>query len=354
MLPQPGSVSDTGMYFAHLSCSGCGAGLIRYLDLERGFDMPEKRTVAVMCASGRMGQAQVRELLAGGYRPRAISRTSDIFERDEFRGTTVVSADLADIDALRAAFAGADALFSSIPSLAGEKSLQYAHNLVEAAKQAGVRRVIHNSMMWAPDAPCGEPWYDAVLALENVIAKSGLDVTIFRPVLFMDNLLTRFAKPNLVKHGLYRYCQRPGMLANWIAMDDVAKFAVAALTRDDLIGRRIAIGGPETLAVEEVVEILSEIFNRAITYEYEDPYEWGARVHGEAGLADLMPRDVYSQAMGSFYTFNNQSPHRPFEVDMAAVLKDIPVQLSTLREWASRQDWSMESEGPGAVGSHAG
>lgn len=316
--------------------------------------MSAKKTVAVLCASSRMGQAEIRELLAQGYSPRAISRSSDIFMRDEFRGTEVVSADFSDVDALQAAFTGADAILTAIPSLAGEKSADYAHNLVAAAKQAGVRRIVHNSMMWAPDEPCGEPFYDAVLGLENIIAGSGLDVTIFRPVLFMDNLLTRFAKPNLVKHGLYRYCQRPGLLANWIAMDDVAKFMVAALAKDELIGRRIAIGGAETLAVEEVVDILSATLNRPITYEYEDPYEWGARVHEEVGLAAVMPRDVYAQAMGHFYTFNNESPYRPFQVDMAPVIEDIPVRTITLREWAAKQDWSLNAEDGNAVGSLSG
>lgn len=316
--------------------------------------MSGQKTIAVLCASSRMGQAQVRELLANGHLPRAISRTSDIFERDEFRGTTVVSADFSDVDALGKAFAGADAIFSAIPSLAGEKSAQFAQNLVDAAKRAGVRRIVHNSMMWAPDAPCGEPFYDAVLALEDIIATSGLDVTIIRPVLFMDNMLTRFAKPNLVNHGLYKYCQRPGMLANWIAMDDVAKFVMAALTRDDLVGRRIAVGGPETLPIESVVDILSEALGRPITYEYEDPYAWGARVHEEVGLAALMPRDFYAQAMGSFYTFNNESPQRPFEVDADALLAEIPLRLITLREWATRQDWTHDAEEGAAVGSLSG
>ena len=316
--------------------------------------MAEQKTVVVLCASSRMGQAQVREVLANGHLPRAISRSSEVFGRDEFRGTTVVSADFSDVAALADAFVGADAIFSAIPSLAGDKSATYAQNLVEAARQAGVRRIVHNSMMWAPDEPCGEYYYDGILALEEIVAGSGLDVTIIRPVLFMDNMLTRFAKPNLVNHGLYKYCQRPGMLANWIAMDDVAKFVMAVLTRDDLIGRRIAVGGPETLPIEEVVEILSEAIGRPITYEYEDPYEWGARVHEEVGLSALMPRDVYADAMGSFYTFNNESPLRPFEVDAKALLAEIPLRPMTLREWATKQDWSHDAEERAAVGSLSG
>lgn len=316
--------------------------------------MTEQKIIAVLCASSRMGQAQVRELLAKGYTPRAISRTADIFLRDEFQGTQVVSADFSDVDALAAAFAGTDAVLSAIPSLAGDKSGQYAQNLVEAAGRAGVRRIIHNSMMWAPDAPCGEPFYDGVLWLENIIAGADLDVTIFRPVLFMDNLLTRFAKPNLVDHGLYKYCQRPGLLANWIAMDDVAQFMVAAIMKDELIGRRIAIGGPQRLAVEEVVDILSDVLGRPIAYEYEDPYDWGERVHGEVGLSNLMPRDVYAQAMGSFYTFNNESPHRPFEVDMHPILNELAVPMVTLREWAESQDWTSDTDSTASIGSVSG
>lgn len=314
----------------------------------------DQKTVAVMCASGRMGQAQVLELLAAGHSPRAISRTSDVFMRDEFRGANVVSADFADVAALQAAFTGADAIFSTIPSFAGAQSGQYGRNLVEAAKRAGVHRIIHNSAMWAPDSPCGESLYDMVLQLESIFAESGLDVTIFRPVLFMDNLLTRFAKPDLVEHGLYRYCQRPGLLASWIAMDDLAKFMVAAIQRDDLIGRRIVIGGPQTLPVEEVVQTLSEVLGRPIVYEYEAPYDFGARMHGQLGLGNQFPLEAYAEMMRSFYVFNNESPHRPFEVDMKALLKEIPVRMSTLREWASRQDWSLEAEDGIAVGSVSG
>ena len=300
-----------------------------------------------------MGQAVVRQLAKSGFAPRAISRTPGIFEQDQFFGTTVVEGDFGDVDGLAGAFAGVDAICSAIPSLAlgSDEYLQYAQNLVDAAKQAGVRRVVHNSMQWAPEAPCGAPFYDAALEAENVIAGSSLDVTIFRLVLFMDNLITGFAKPNLVNHGVYRYCQKPGLPLNWIAMDDVARFVVAALTRDDLIGRRIAIGGEQALTAEDVAEILSEVLNRPIVYEYEDPYEFGARVHDEMGLEAVMPRDVYSDAMGRFYTFNNESPHRPFQVNMEKVLKEIPITMTGLREWALRQDWTPEGHDGAKVGS---
>ena len=108
------------------------------------------------------------------------------------------------------------------------------------------------------------------------------------------------------------------------------------------------------MAIEEVVSILSGVFGRQITYEYEKPYDLGLRMHGVLGLGDQFPREAYANMMSSFYTFNNESAHQPFVVDMAPVLNEIPIQSSTLREWASHQDWSLDAKGPVAVGSLAG
>src|SRR3546814_14618153 len=82
-----------------------------------------------------------------------------------------------------------------------------------AARQTSVPLAIYNSTMWAPDEPCGEPGYDGVLALEDHFVSHGTPTVIFRPVLFMDNLQTLFAKPALVSEGVYRYCHRPGLMA---------------------------------------------------------------------------------------------------------------------------------------------
>ena len=37
------------------------------------------------------------------------------------------------------------------------------------------------------------------------------------------------------------------------------------------------------------------------------------------------------------YTWYNESPERPFQVDMAPVLKELPVRLTPIEEWARQQ-----------------
>jgi hypothetical protein len=208
--------------------------------------------------------------------------------------------------------------------------------------------------MWAPDtASCGEPFYDHVRFIEDMFGASGLPVTIFRPVLFMDNLQTLFAKPSIIEEGVYRYCQRPGLLADWIAMDDVALFMTDALTRDDLIGRRFTIGGPERLAVEDVLSILTEAVGRPIRHEYLPARQFAEYLYGRYGEA-LGPKEGFLNYLDSFYTFNNFSPQRPFEVDIGELRKTFDLELTTMREWALKQDWAADSTGTDVVGSSSG
>src|SRR3546814_13601846 len=101
-------------------------------------------------------------------------------------------------------------------------------NVAAAARQTSVHLAIYNSTMWAPDEPCGEPGYDGVLALEDHFVSHGTPTVIFRPVLFMDNLQTLFAKPALVREGVYRYCHRPRIMAHWISPPDCATLKVGA------------------------------------------------------------------------------------------------------------------------------
>lgn len=304
-----------------------------------------------------MGQAQLRELHRAGFQPRAVTRRPQWFEALGLPIIEVCGGDYGDPGSLDRALEGADAIFYSPPPVSTpDRVLSQVEAVIAAARRAGAPQVILNSKMWAPDARCGEPTYDLVLEIEDRFASSGLPVVTFRPVLFMDNLLTRLAKPALVLEGIYRYCQLPDMKATWIAMDDLARFMVAALGRADLAGERIRLGGPETLSISEVVEVLGQILDKPLRYEYVTPREFGLLSHSALGLVEAkVPKADYADFFDSFYTFNNESPLQPFLVnDMPAVLQRIPITPTTFREWCVDQDWSYTPNADLTVGSRTG
>ena len=308
------------------------------------------KTITVFGASGRQGQAQVRQLLLQGFRPRAVTRQKDIFAGPDFRGVTVIAADYDDPGSLDRACDGADAVFYQSPQLGTRPQiLQQSVNVANAAKRAGVMRLVLNSTMWAPDEPCGQPLYDSVLEIENAIAARELPLVVFRPVLFMDNLLTGFCKPSIVTQSVYAYPQKPGLKMDYICLDDVALFMIEGVKRDELVGERIRIGGPETLTPADVVAILSDVLGRPIRHEYVKPRDFGYRFYDVAAAGLPVPREAYVDFFDSFYTFNNESPHQPFQCDVRSVLKRIPLQLTTMREWAPKQDWTLDGERIGSA-----
>ena len=296
--------------------------------------------VTVFGASGRQGLAQVRKLVKAGKHVRAISRRADPFYGERFSNTEVVAADLDDEPSLARAVDGAEAVFFTRPLIQTSDPIERIRRVGRVSKAAGVKRIVFNPSLWVPEAPIGQATYDIAVKMETAFAESGVPLTVFRAVLFMDNLLTNWARPHIVNEGRYVYPHRKSLAANWICLDDVAKFMIASLDRPDLEGARITIGGPEALVPEEVAQILSETLGRPVRYTPCTPEAFAGnlvKAFGDAFPAAM--RGPTEARIAEFYHFNNGEAFNPFAVDMAPVLKRIPIEMETMRDWAKRQDW---------------
>lgn len=260
------------------------------------------RTVAVIGASGRQGGAQVRQLVAQGFAVTAISRSPDPFYGEDFENVAVVPADLYDEDSLVAAFAGAEAVFHTHPLRARNDRAELVATVGRAAMRAGVRRVVWNTSSWIPDRP-GDPFtYAGNTAGINALFRTGVGATVFGSVLFMDNLLTNWARPFIVDEGRLVYAHRPDLEANWISLDDVAKIMIHALDRPDMEGAWINIGGPQRLKPPQVADAVGKAIGRRIEYQACTPREFGLL------LADAYGDDIgteerrtLAEGIGAFY-----------------------------------------------------
>ena len=60
-----------------------------------------------------------------------------------------------------------------------------------------------------------------------------------------------------------------------------------------------------------------------------------------------MPEDekkVIAAGIKAFYEYNNNSPTKPFRVDMGPVLERIPIEMETFGEWSKRQEWRLTNK----------
>jgi uncharacterized protein YbjT (DUF2867 family) len=309
--------------------------------------------ITVVGASGRQGMAQVRQALAAGYDVRALSRHPDPFAGAKIDGVERVEVrpiDLYDPASYATAFEGSDYIFYTHPLQARADRAVLVGEVGKAGAAAGVKRVVWNTSSWIPDKPGDAFTYAGNTAGINALWRSGAPGTVFGSVLFMDNLLTNWARPFIVNEGRYVYPHNSELEANWISLDDVAKFMLAAIERPDMEGAWLNIGGPERLRGKQVAETLSRALNKPIKYDPCTPAEFGRYLVDAAG--EDMPaamREDFAAGIAAFYEYNNTAPTRPFAVEMDHVYERFPElegKLEPMREWAGRQDWGESNHRP--------
>ena len=203
--------------------------------------------VSVVGATGRQGLAQVRQLVAAGHSVRALSRNEnpDLGPTNADIETRVL--DLYDRSTYVKALEGSDAVFYNHPLQLRDSRAELAGWIGAAAKEVDAKRFVWNTSSWIPDKP-GDPFsYAGNTAGINALFRSGVPATVFGSVLFMDNLLTNWARPFIMHERRYVYPHKPTLGANWISLDDVAKIMIHAMDRPDMEGTWMNIGGPERI-----------------------------------------------------------------------------------------------------------
>jgi len=228
-------------------------------------------------ASGAIGSALVRRLVAGNQPVRALVHTpakaaaqlADLRDRLE-----IVAGDVTRPDTLRPAMEGVQAVVHLV-AIAMEKgratyegvNTQGTVNLVDAAQAAGVRRFINMSQNGA-DSALPYPFLRSKGKAQDYVAASGLDWTAFRPSVVWGpddefaNVQARLIKLAplifpIVGDGKARF--QP------VYVGDLVEAVARALDDDTTIGRELGIGGPEVLTYEEIVRrVLAALGTRRV------------------------------------------------------------------------------------------
>ena len=242
-------------------------------------------------AFGYTGRFITQRLLQSASVVRTLTNHPD---RPNPFGERVELAPLAfdDRPALVASLRGVDVLYNTYwirfarRDLTFDRAVRNTSHLVEAAVEAGARRIVHLSI--ANPGSSSLPYFIGKARAEHLVVRSSLPYGIVRPtVLFgggdvlMNNiawLLRRLPVFAIAGSGDYRI--RP------VHVDDVAAIAVAAGRRkDDVVLDAV---GPETYMFEELVRLIAATVGRRPVIVHVPP--WIALAL--ARVLGLLVRDV--------------------------------------------------------------
>jgi len=214
--------------------------------------------ILIVGATGLLGRATALPLLAQGHAVRALVRDRERAGDLQRAGAEIFIGDLTDARSLELACRGVDRVFACAHSMLGRgryASAQVDHvghsALVAAARDAKVEHFVYTSVMGArEDHPID--FFRTKHEIEAVVKGSGMGFTILRPAAFMEHHVHKFNGQMLLERG-FTVIIGPGTKPrNFVAVRDVAPFAVQALAEDGLNGRTLEIGGPDNLGNNDV------------------------------------------------------------------------------------------------------
>jgi uncharacterized protein YbjT (DUF2867 family) len=298
--------------------------------------------ILVFGATGDQGHPLLRQLHAKGYAVRAATREPDAFPVADFPGVRAVFADFPDQASLDAAAAGADAIVMHLPFTfdRGFANLM-GKGIASAAARAGVRKIVFHTSCYVHSSDIGSEGHDGRRDIEAAIAASGVPFAIIRSAVFMDNMVRAWAKPSIVNHGLFAYPAGNHLKVSWISLEDVAAYMIAALENPDVTAHRFMTGGPEALTGHEVAAVLSEVLGKPIAFRSLHPDEFAAGMSQLVTGSPVYEKGSLYDRMAEMYRWYNAQSVSPLAVDLAPVLQQLPVRPTPLREWATKQDWTV-------------
>jgi uncharacterized protein YbjT (DUF2867 family) len=231
--------------------------------------------ILVVGSTGFLGSEICRRLTASGKSVRGLVRSTSDPEkiaRLKAMGVETVVGDLRDPASLAAACQGMETVITtatttismqpgdSIPVTDQQGQL----DLVQAARQAGVRKYVYISVPQGME-PC--PLTTAKRTVEQAVISSGMDYTILCPCMFMEVWLSPivgFDHPN-AKATLYG----DGHAKNaYISREDVAEYAVQSLDNPAARNALFELGYPQMHSQLEAVRIFEQAGGKAFELQF--------------------------------------------------------------------------------------
>ena len=292
--------------------------------------------ILVYGANGGQGSAVVRAALAAGRKVRVLLREGS---SHPFGGAVEIArGDMADPASLARASAGVAGVYLMIPVRADrDEIVQWGRNAIDAAVGARAGMLVFNTSGPGSRRSVGVAGLDAKREVEAYLSQADIPSVTLRATVYMDNLAQPWSAPAIVHHGVLAFVLPADQQVSWISWDEAAAYAVAALQRPDLAARKpvLQTGGLQALSGTEVAATIGRILQREIAY-MQVPLE-----QFEAGLGASLGTRASADIANYYRWVMNPANGNPLNVDVDPLGEALPVQQSTLEQWARRIAWTQ-------------
>jgi NADH dehydrogenase len=221
--------------------------------------------ILVTGATGYVGGHLLARLAGDGTPVRGLARTPDA---NLPSGVEAARGDITQPESLAAAVRGIEVVIHCA-AITGDRKEPYrgaydrvnregTANLVEAARAAGVKRMVVMSGLGCKPAPAGT-YMATRWGLEEAVRKGGIPYVILQPsVLFGEGATFVAALANLARWSpVLPALGGGGTRFQPLWIEDLVTCLVASITKDELLGAEHPLGGAEILTFREILQAIA-------------------------------------------------------------------------------------------------
>jgi NAD(P)H dehydrogenase (quinone) len=212
--------------------------------------------IIVSGASGQLGGMVVEELLARGVDPSElilVSRTPEQLMEYERMGASTRFGDFGVPESLPAAYEGGTRMLLISINPVPDR-VQFHHNAIDAAVEAGVRHIVYVSSVDVEN-PTSASAFDH-RSTEEYIRASGVEWTMVRNHLYANGLVNQAARMVADRSLLFQPDEVP---TAFVAREDCAAAAAAVLAGEGHEGMSYDITGPDLVLRSDIADMASEL-----------------------------------------------------------------------------------------------
>ena len=207
-----------------------------------------------------MGGRLLPLLEAAGYRVRCMTRRPEALAGSVGETTEIVKGDVLDADSLAEAMKGVDTAFYFVHSMGSTSDFEAedrlaAQNFTDAAKQAGVRRIIYLGGLGSRDKTLSKHLRSRQ-ETGDVLRSSGVQVIELRASIVIGSGSLSFEMIRaLVERLPVMICPKwVRVLAQPIAIEDVLAYLQEAIELPEHDSKIYEIGGPDQVSYGEIMQ----------------------------------------------------------------------------------------------------
>lgn len=268
--------------------------------------------IVITAPTGKIGR-QVLDNILGGTEPiRVIARAPSALPSHVRERVEVVPGSHRDADVVNRAFSGADTVFWLTPPNPRATSVEAAYvdftrPACDAIRKQGVRRVIAITAL-GRGLPVAEHagHVTASLAMDDLIASTGVDFRALTMPSFMDNMFMQL-EPIKTKGMFFSPIDGDRALPACATRDIAAVAARLLLDRSWSGQRQVAILGPEDLSFNDMARIMSEVLARPVRFQHISFDAYQARLI-ELGMSEPMAQAMTAMAAAKNAGLDNAEP----------------------------------------------